>query len=91
MTAFERPLPWGKGHGRVWSLWDMLEFNARAFHQATTALATISAWVHAAKDQSQFTHKENTAPRCLEWVVTTHSSLPQVFLCSAERRFLVPA
>ncbi len=30
-------------------------------------------------------------PRCLEWVVTTQSGLPQVFLCSVGRRFSVPA
>ena len=30
-------------------------------------------------------------PRRFEWVVTTQLSPPQVFLCSAERRFFVPA
>jgi hypothetical protein len=30
-------------------------------------------------------------PRCLEWVVTIESGLPQAFLCSAERRFFAPA
>ena len=34
---------------------------------------------------------DNWPPRCLEWVVTTQSGLPQVFLCSVGRRFSVPA
>ncbi len=34
---------------------------------------------------------EQGPPRCLEWVVTTQSGLPQVFLCSVGRRFSVPA
>jgi integrase/recombinase XerC len=30
-------------------------------------------------------------PRCLKWVVTVQSGLPQAFLCSVERRFFAPA
>src|SRR5712692_1176209 len=36
---------------RLWSLWDMLEFNASAFLVVTERLTSTSAWVAASKDK----------------------------------------
>jgi hypothetical protein len=36
---------------RLWSLWDMLEFNASAFSVVTERLTSTSAWVAASKDK----------------------------------------
>lgn len=37
---------------RLWSLWDMLEFNARDFYAATTHLTEMAAWLSAKRSDT---------------------------------------
>ena len=56
------------------------------FLTPTTVVSLSARMISGGADAPRF-----LPPRCLEWVVTTQSGLPQVFLCSVGRRFSVPA
>jgi hypothetical protein len=77
-------------------------YFARAVNQRKDATLDYLGLAHAAfydpestglMKPPRFTGKylKITPPRCLKWVVTVQSGLPQAFLCSVERRFFAPA
>ena len=49
---------------RLWSLWEMLEFNAAAFYEATFQLTALLSLIRAKQDdQDSIFHKRQTIRR----------------------------
>src|ERR1044071_6812555 len=41
----------GFGPDRLWSLWDMLKFNASAFHEVLNSMAGTRSWIEERKKE----------------------------------------
>ena len=49
---------WECTHRRMWSLWEVLKFNAEDFQRATTCLSTVCAWIYASRDKASPMHND---------------------------------